>query len=81
MIKGKLKNNFNKTLLQSYVITRCERRLFLELSKNKPKLWLDPVRQTVKPERIPLTSELLQDLGKEYEQKVNYSYFNSTLNP
>lgn len=70
MIKGKRKNNFNKTLLQSYVITRCERRLFLELSKNKPKLWRDPVRSTIKPERIPLTSELLQELGKEYEQKV-----------
>ncbi len=70
MIKGKNKNNFNKTLLQSYVITRCERRLFFELSKNKPKFWLDPVRQTIKPERKPLTSELLQELGKEYEQKV-----------
>lgn len=70
MIKGKNKNNFNKTLLQSYVITRCERRLFFELSKNKPKFWLDPVRQIIKPERKPLTSELLQELGKEYEQKV-----------
>jgi len=70
VIKGKIKNNFNKTLLQSYVITRCERRLFLELCKNKPKLWLDPVRQTIKPERIPLSSELLQELGKDYEQKV-----------
>jgi DNA polymerase III delta prime subunit len=70
VIKGKLGNNFNKTLLQSYIITRCERRLFLELSKNKPKFWLDPVRQTIKPERIPLSSELLQELGKKYEQKV-----------
>ena len=70
MMEKEGKNNFTKTLLQSYIITRCDRRLFLELSRKKPKLWLNPIRSTIKPKRKPLTSDLLQELGKDYEQQV-----------
>ncbi len=70
MIKKQRKNNFNKTLLLSSVITKCDRRLFLELGKKKPELWLDPVRKTIDPKRKPLTSELLKELGKVYEQEA-----------
>ena len=70
MIKKQHKNNFNKTLLLSSVITKCDRRLFLELAKKKPELWLDPVRETIDPKRKPLTSELLKELGKVYEQQA-----------
>lgn len=70
MMEQEGKKNFNKTLLQSYIITRCDRRLFLELSRKKPTLWLYPVRSTLTPKRRPLTSKLLQKLGKDYEQQV-----------
>ena len=70
MIKKKREKNFNKTLLQSYIISRCERRLFLGLCKNKPDLWVKPLRDTIKPKRIPTTSDLLKELGKDYELNV-----------
>ena len=70
MIEKQRKNNFNKTLLQSYTISRCERRLFLELSKKKPEFWLKPLRKTIAPKRFPITSDLLKELGKDYEQRV-----------
>lgn len=70
MSEKKLNNNFTKTLLQSYIITQCERRLFHELAKNKPNLWLKPYRKTKKSKRIPRTLEYLQKLGKDYEQLV-----------
>ena len=66
----KLKNNFTKALLQSYNNTNCERRLFHELAKNKPDLWLNPVRKLERSKRIPQTHEYLQELGKRYEQLV-----------
>ena len=64
------KNNFNKLLLLSHIITRCDRRLFLDLSRNKPNLWLNPVRKPEKSKRIPIPSDMLKKLGKDYEQKV-----------
>ena len=70
MKEKKLSNNFNKTLLQSYNATQCERRLFHELAKNKPALWLKPIRKLEKSKRIPQTHEYLQQLGKKYEQLV-----------
>ena len=70
MIKKQRQNNFNKTLLLSSIITKCDRRLFLELANRKPELWLDPVRKPIEPKRIPLTSELLKELGKVYEQQA-----------
>ncbi len=64
------KNNFTKTLLQTNIITKCERRLFHELSKNKPHFWLNPIRQPKPSKRIPIANDLLKELGKDYEQKV-----------
>ena len=73
--KRPLKKNFHKTLLQSYNITNCKRRLFLELGKNKPHLWFDPVRSvpSTPPERLMFQQKYLKDKGKEYENKV-YSH-------
>ncbi|MFX0074118.1 MAG: AAA domain-containing protein [Candidatus Hermodarchaeota archaeon] len=65
------KSNFTKTLLQSYIITNCKRRLFLELGRNKPELWFDPLRAVPSkpPERrFPPEREYLVEKGKEYEQ-------------
>lgn len=73
-----LKNNFNKALLQSYILTNCKRRLFLELGKNKSNLWFDPTREIKKSKRFPLESDFLMIKGKEYEELV-YSYL-SNLN-
>ena len=64
------KNNFTKTTLQTYIITKCERRLFHGLSKNKPHFWLNPIRQTKPSKRIPIANDLLMELGKNYEKKV-----------
>ena len=68
-------SNFTKTLLQSYIITNCERRLFFELGRNKPALWFDPVRPIPMkpPERLIFQRKYLIDKGIEYEQEV-YSY-------
>ena len=68
-------NNFTKTLLQSYIITNCDRRLFFELGKNKPHLWFNPVRTIplIPPERQVFQIKFLTDKGKEYEQIV-YSH-------
>ena len=68
-------SNFTKTLLQSYIITNCERRLFFELGRNKPGLWFDPVRPIPMkpPERLIFQRKYLIDKGIEYEQEV-YSY-------
>jgi len=67
--------NFHKTLLQSYILTNCKRRLFLELGMNKPHLWFDPVRSvpSTPPDRLMFQQKYLKDKGKEYENKV-YSY-------
>ncbi len=70
MTEDPSKNNFNKLLLLSHIITRCDRRLFLDLSKNKPNLWLNPVRKPEKSKRIPIPSDMLKKLGKDYEQNV-----------
>ncbi|MBY9019552.1 MAG: hypothetical protein KGD67_00745 [Candidatus Lokiarchaeota archaeon] len=65
-------SNFTKILLQSYVITNCERRLFLELGRNKPQLWFDPMRKVPDkpPERLMFQRKYLTEKGKEYEQMV-----------
>ncbi|GAJ19833.1 unnamed protein product, partial [marine sediment metagenome] len=61
--------------MQSYIITNCDRRLFLELGLNKPKLWFDPVRPIPMkpPERLMFQRKYLIEKGKEYEQEL-YSY-------
>jgi len=66
---------FNKTLLQSYILTNCRRRLFLELGREKPELWFNPVRPipSTPPERLIFQTKYLKEKGKEYEQIV-YSY-------
>lgn len=63
---------FNKTVLQSYILTNCKRRLFLEIGKNKPSLWFDPVRKIPlnPPERFMIQNKYLKEKGKEYEQMV-----------
>lgn len=68
-------SNFTKTLLQSYIITNCKRRLFFELGRNKPKLWFDPVRPIpIKPpKRLIFQRKYLIDKGIEYEKEV-YTY-------
>jgi len=68
-------SNFTKTLLQSYIITNCDRRLFFELGRNKPQLWFDPVRTNPRkpPERLMFQRKYLVEKGKEYEQEL-YSY-------
>ncbi len=75
------KKNFHKTLLQSYIRTNCKRRLFLELGKNKPHLWFDPVRSvpSTPPERLMFQQKYLKNKGKEYENKV-YSYLMQLTN-
>ena len=70
MIEKRREKKFSKTLLQSYIITRCERRLFLELSRSKPGFWLNPLRDTKKSKRIQIPTDLIKELGKDYEQKV-----------
>jgi len=74
-------NNFTKTLLQSYIITNCDRRLFFELGRNKPKLWFDPVRPIPMkpPERLMFQRKYLIEKGKEYEQEL-YSYLKKLEN-
>jgi hypothetical protein len=66
---------FNKTLLQSYILTNCKRRLFLELGRDQPKIWFNPVRKipSKPPERLIFQTKFLKEKGKEYEQLV-YSY-------
>ena len=66
-------NNFTKILLQGYIINNCKRHLFLELGKNKPKLWFDPVRELKPPEHQIFQSKYLTEKGIEYEQLV-YSH-------
>lgn len=65
-------SNFSKTLLQSYVITNCKRRLFLELGKAKPELWFDPVRSVPSkpPERLIIQRDFLVKNGKKFEKRV-----------
>ncbi|MFX1398154.1 MAG: AAA domain-containing protein [Promethearchaeota archaeon] len=64
------KNNFNKQILTRFVQTQCERQLFLDLGRNKPSLWFDPVVKIEKPKRIHIGPKNLLELGKKYEQKV-----------
>ncbi len=80
---------FSKTLLQSYVLTNCKRRLFLELGRFKPNLWFDPVRDipSKKPERLAFQTKYLTDKGDEYQhdvytylKKVEYTYFKENIN-
>ncbi|MBN1801742.1 MAG: AAA family ATPase [Candidatus Lokiarchaeota archaeon] len=73
------KNNFNKQVLTRYVQTQCERQLFLDLGRNKPYLWFDPIVELEKPKRKYRGSENLEKLGKKYEQKV-YSKITSLTN-
>ncbi len=49
--------------------------IFLELGKNKPYLWFDPVRSvpSTPPERLMFQQKYLKDKGKEYENNV-YSH-------
>ncbi|TFF87701.1 MAG: hypothetical protein EU549_04245, partial [Promethearchaeota archaeon] len=72
---------FNKTLLQSYILTNCKRRLFLELGREKPDLWFNPVRTipSKPPERLIFQTTYLKEKGKEYEQIV-YSYLKRLKN-
>ena len=74
-------SNFSKTLLQSYVITNCKRRLFLELGRSNPKLWFDPERNVPSepPERLIFQREFLVKSGKNFEKKV-YSYLRNFKN-
>jgi len=72
---------FNKTLLQSYILTNCKRRLFLELGRDKPNLWFNPVRPipSTPPERLIFQTKFLKEKGKEYE-KLIYSYIKNLKN-
>jgi hypothetical protein len=72
---------FNKTLLQSYILTNCKRRLFLELGRDSPDVWFDPVRPipSTPPERLIFQTKYLKEKGKEYEQIV-YSYLKNLKN-
>ncbi len=74
-------SNFSKTLLQSYIITNCKRRLFLELGRNQPQLWFDPVRDVPSkpPERLLFQKKYLVDNGKKFEKEV-YSYLKNLKN-
>ncbi|MBY9003293.1 MAG: ATP-binding protein [Candidatus Lokiarchaeota archaeon] len=64
------KRNFNKQVLTRFIQTECKRQLFLDLSQTIPKLWRDPNRLLVDPQRIHRSSENLTELGRRYEQSV-----------
>ncbi len=72
---------FNKILLQSYILTNCKRRLFLELGRDHPDLWFNPLRPipSTPPERLIFQTKYLKEKGKEYEQIV-YSYLKKLNN-
>jgi hypothetical protein len=61
-------SKFGKTVLTNYINDECERRLFLELSRNYKELWINPIRKIKKPKFI--RSDKSAKLGKDYEQKV-----------
>lgn len=64
------KRNFNKQVLTRFIQTECKRQLFLDLSQTLPKLWRDPNRLLVDPQRMHRSSENLTELGRRYEQRV-----------
>ncbi|TXT66893.1 MAG: putative ATP-dependent RecD-like DNA helicase [Promethearchaeota archaeon] len=72
---------FSKTLLQSYILTNCTRRLFLELGREMPQLWFNPVRPIpeIAPERLIFQTKYLKEKGKQYEQIV-YSHLKTLEN-
>ena len=59
---------FGKTVLTSYINGECERKLFLDLSRDFNDLWMNPVRDIKKPKFVRSDKSAL--LGKNYEQNV-----------